>query len=233
MQQRVLLPEWMDDPDLDERDHFLALRGLQRLNRWSRLTDLVWQPIAQLAETDTQRPLSVLDLATGSADVPIGLCERAAGKSLDLKVSACDVSPKAVRFAADQCRSRKADVTLFELDVLNDPIPQHYDIITCTTFLHHLSDDQTTVVLQKIIEAARRRVIVVDLLRGRLNWLQVWMATRLLSRSPVVHYDGPQSIRAAYTKKEFEQLVRPMDLDRFQLSTSWPCRFLFVGDKVD
>ena len=49
---------------------------------------------------------------------------------------------------------------------------------------------------------ARRQVVISDLRRSRSGFVIAWIGTRLLSRSPVVHYDGPVSVRAAWTIRE-------------------------------
>ncbi len=230
MKQRHLLPELMDDPSLNQQDHLLALRGLQRINRWTHMAGLAWQPIEELACQHPGKTLRVLDIATGSADLPIQIWQRAQRASIKLEIEACDVSDQAVAFARENCRRARAPIHLFALDVLHDSIPAGYDIVLCSTFLHHLTNDQTLLVLDKMARAASRRVVAVDLVRGRLNWLQVWLACRLLSRSRIVHYDGPQSIRASYTPAEVDEIVRKLSFANYRITSHWPCRFVFVGD---
>ena len=69
--------------------------------------------------------MSVLDIATGSGDVPIQLCRYAAATGITLEVGACDLSDRALAFAA---RSLPEDtsIQLFTLDIISDPIPRQY-----------------------------------------------------------------------------------------------------------
>ena len=46
---RQLEPEIMDDPALEEQQHLHALRGLERINKWSRSLQIVWPALAALA----------------------------------------------------------------------------------------------------------------------------------------------------------------------------------------
>jgi hypothetical protein len=55
--------------------------------------------------------------------------------------------------------------------------------------------------------AAGKMVVINDLVRSALGLGMVYLATRLLSRSPVVRTDGPRSVRAAYTLKEIADLA--------------------------
>ena len=241
MQQRVVVPERMDDPSLSEREHVQALRGLRRLNRWSGNAKAAWRPIHEVArfkarasnasdscEADAPS-LSVLDIATGAADVPIAICRYAAKHNIELSIDACDVRSTALDFAR-QSLPAKTPINLYSLDITAEPIDKQYDIVMCTTFLHHLSNEEATEVLAKMRQASRKRVIVVDLERGAMNWLQVWIACHALTRSAVVHFDGPQSVRAAFSIAEMEQMALEAGFTKYRLRRRWPCRFVFVGD---
>src|SRR5262245_61758946 len=76
LRDRHLQAEWMDRPDLDEGRHREALRGLERINRWSGSARILWHPLARLAAEIPGRPCRVLDVATGGGDVLRALWRR-------------------------------------------------------------------------------------------------------------------------------------------------------------
>ena len=230
MKTRVLVPELMDDPALDRTAHFRALAGLQRINRWTRNASLAWRQVKRLAKRHGLERIRILDVATGAADIPIELFARAEAAGLTLDIEACDVSQQALELAKANCDRAGASVGLLPLDILNEPITAAYDIVLCSQFLHHLTDQQTEGVLNKMAEAATQQVIAVDLVRSHLNWWQVWLATRILSRSTIVHFDGPQSVRAAFTLDEVKAIADRVGFARFSVTSHWPCRFTLVGD---
>ena len=71
--QRSRRPELMDQPGLELAEHVRALQGLGRINVLSRVGSILWPPIERLARLKgmNDRPLRVLDLATGGGDTPI------------------------------------------------------------------------------------------------------------------------------------------------------------------
>lgn len=229
MRERVLVPERMDDPTLSEREHIRALRGLRRINHWTGNARAAWLAIREVAQANDEQPLSVLDVATGAADVPTQIYRYAAAHHVRLAIDACDVSSSALSFAQESL-PKQTPINFYPLDITSDPIPEQYDVVMCTTFLHHLATSDAKEALLKMRQAARRRVIIVDLERGRLNWLLVWIACHIFSRSPVVHFDGPQSVRAAFTLNEMEQFAEEVGFRQYRLQRRWPCRFVFVGD---
>jgi 2-polyprenyl-3-methyl-5-hydroxy-6-metoxy-1,4-benzoquinol methylase len=230
MKTRLLVPELMDDLALDSSEHFQALRGLQRINRWTQNASLAWRPLKDLARQLGKSSLRVLDIATGGADIPIQLWQRAQRVGLELQMDATDVSSQALEFAAGNCKRAGAPLILHELDVLKHSINERYDVVMCSQFLHHLTGEQAELVLGKMKTAATHRVLAVDLVRSKVNWLQVWFATRMLSRSKIVHFDGPQSIRASFTIEEMKAIAGRVGFPKVSIQPNWPCRFVLIGE---
>jgi 2-polyprenyl-3-methyl-5-hydroxy-6-metoxy-1,4-benzoquinol methylase len=229
MSHRVIEPEEMDDPNLDPAAHQRALRGLSRLNSLSRSASIVWSAIADLLQPD--KPLRVLDLATGGGDVPIALAVRAAGAGLALDIHACDISDVAVTFARQRAAEAKANVTFFQLNALADPIPPGFDVITSSLFLHHLNEDHARHLLHRVAKAVNKRVVVNDLNRSDASLAMVYIASHLVTTCGVVHTDGPRSVRAAFTLDEARHLAEAAGLKNATIVSRFPCRFLLTWNK--
>lgn len=221
-------PELMDDPNIDQALHRQALVGLRRVNWISRTAATVWQPIQRLAQQTNGEPLRVLDIACGGGDVSISLAKRAAKSGLPIEVSGCDLSSTALDFARSEADRSAVAVNFFQADVIAAPLPSGYDIVTCSLFLHHLSDDSVVPVLQSMKQAARRMVIVSDLVRSRWGYAMCWCGVRLLTRCRVCHVDGPLSVRAAFTVRELQTLADRAELADATITKRWPQRMLLT-----
>jgi ubiquinone/menaquinone biosynthesis C-methylase UbiE len=213
----------MDQPDLDEGLHRDALRGLERINALSRSARAIWQEIRQLTQT---KPLRVLDLACGAGDNAIGLWHHARRSGVAIEIAGADLSPRALEYARKRAEEAQADVRFFQLDALKDDLPAGYDVITCSLFLHHLGQADAVALLKRMGKAAGRMVIVHDLRRCRPGLIAAQLASRLLTRSPVVRFDGPQSVRAAFTVPEVRDLAREAGLQGAVVEKRWPWRLL-------
>jgi 2-polyprenyl-3-methyl-5-hydroxy-6-metoxy-1,4-benzoquinol methylase len=225
LRERHLQPEWMDRPDLDEDRHREALRGLERINRCSGSARILWRPLCRLAEETAGRPVRVLDVATGGGDVPRALWHRARRARLPLLLEGCDISPVALAHARRRCAEEGAEVRFFQADVLHEPLPSGYDALVSSLFLHHLTEEQAIELLRRM-GTAGRSVLVNDLARSRTGYLLAWLGTRLLSRSEVVHFDGPRSVEGAFTPEEARQLAEKAGLTGAVVRRRWPCRYL-------
>ena len=233
LSQRDCQPELMDDPALAPADHRAALQGLQRANRLSRSASIVWPALRQLAADSTaDQPLKILDIASGGGDVTWEIARRAKRKNLPIQVAGCDKSPFAVEYATKvKAVSEELPVRFFQLDVLQDDLPEGYDVLMCSLFLHHLSQEDAKRLLSRMADAARRLVLINDLRRTRLGYALAYVGSRLLSRSPIVHYDGPLSVRAAFTSEEIGKLALEAGLKGATITHHWPERYLLSWTK--
>jgi SAM-dependent methyltransferase len=232
--QRHRSPELMDQPGLGFAEHIRALQGLRRINVWSRTVPILWAAVAGLGRSTerSSRPLRILDLATGGGDTPLALARRAAKRDVCLEADGCDASPQAVWYAGEQARFQGSTARFFVLDVLNDVIPTGYDVLLCSLFLHHLSSTEAARLLERMRVAARRLVIVDDLIRSRLGYTLARAGCHLLSRSRVVHADGPASVAAAFTLCEIHTLAAQAGLQGATITRHWPERFLLGWSKA-
>lgn len=221
----------MDGGDLPEEHHHAALEGLARLNLAGGSARFLWSPIRRLARELGTKRLRVLDIATGGGDVPIGLWKKAHRRGYQLDICGVDVSPCAVQFARERAERCGADVSFEMANALNDRLPEGYDVIVSSLFLHHLDDGHAQRLLSAMAAAARHLVIVNDLVRHGLTLLIVQVTSRLVTRSDVVHTDGARSVRAAFTRQEVLELARAAGLDGAHVKPCFPCRFLLTWSR--
>lgn len=225
LQRRELEPEIMDDPELDQQRHFAALKGLSRLNALSASVNILWRPIHKLAHRLKTSHLRVLDIASGAGDIPLRLSHRARRANLRLEILGLDISPRAIEFARQRAEG-DASITFEQRDVLNAPLPSGYDVVTSSLFFHHLENATAASLLRSMGAAARHVVLVNDLRRNVSGLMLAYAASRLLTRSDVVHIDAPLSVKAAYTPQEFLDLAKQAGLENAHVYRRWPCRML-------
>ncbi|MFQ5744051.1 MAG: methyltransferase domain-containing protein [Acidobacteriota bacterium] len=216
----------MDSPGLSPGRHRKALRALARINLVSRTAHRFWSAIRDLTGHGTSEPLRVLDIACGGGDVAIYLQRLGRAHGLAIEVDGCDVNPAAVRYAREQAASAAARVRFFELDVINAALPEGYDIICSSLFLHHLSEPQAVDLLHRMASSTRRTVLLQDLVRSRLGYAMVYVGVRLLTRSQVVYTDSSLSVQAAFSIDEVRALTATAGLEGATISRCWPQRFL-------
>jgi 2-polyprenyl-3-methyl-5-hydroxy-6-metoxy-1,4-benzoquinol methylase len=183
---------------------------------------------------DRSLPIRVLDIAAGGGDVLLRIAKLAARDNIAIEAHGCDISPAAVAYAqvaAD--RSGLGGVEFFRLNVLAEPLPEGYDVVMSTLFFHHLEESQATDLLRRMANSARQCVLIDDLYRTLLGYLYAWIGGRLLTRSRIVHTDGPLSVRSAYTIAEMSLIAHAAGLSGAEFRRHWPERFLMTWKKAN
>jgi hypothetical protein len=122
----------------------------------------------------------------------------------------------------------RENVRFARRDLVRHGLPPGFDVIFCSLFLHHLSEAEVREFLRAARDAARRMVVVSDLVRSRLGFAMAWCGTRILSRSSVVHFDGPASVESAFTRPEILALAREAGVTPSTQRRAWPQRFLLT-----
>ena len=146
-----------------------------------------------------------------------------------------DVSPVALNYAARVAAlaNTGGKIEWIAGDVLcseavSDGGSDGFDVVMSNLFLHHLTEEESVTVLQVMRQrvAPGGRVLVNDLCRSQLTRVLVGLGCRVLSRSPVVHVDGPRSARAAWTVDELRGLAERAGLNGARVERRLPCRML-------
>ena len=227
--RRRLQPELMDDPAIDAREHERALAGLERINSLSMIARQLWSHLRTDANAVHPSPLTVLDLATGSGDVPIAIAKHARRDGFALQVTGVDIIPRAGELADARAKSRGIAWRSITADVTRDPLPvetESVDVVTCSLFLHHLKEDDIVRTLNELKRVARRRVLITDLRRCRAGWWAAQVAGRTLTRSRVVRVDAVRSVEGALSIAELEGLAQDAGLRGCRIQPMWPYRML-------
>ena len=230
---RHVVPEIMDRSDLPEAEHAGALEGLWRINEASKTAKHVVEPIVALARRERLNRISMLDVACGGGDVPISVALLAKSEGIDIELTLLDRSATALRNAAAVADRAGVSCKCIQADLLAQWPELSFDVVTCSLFLHHIPESEQVVeFLKNLRRIARRRVIVSDLRRSRVGWLIAWVGGRMLSSSPIVHHDGPASVRAAWTMDELARFAGDAQMSKLIIRRSFPWRMLLIWDAM-
>ena len=233
LRDRELVGELMDDPHLDPREHELALCGLARLNRLSNASG----PVIRAVDAHVQSgAVGVLDVASGSGDGLVAVLRSLGRRGIGVHGSACDISPFACERVRRRCDARGHGVRVFEADALEAGGlgVETYDVVMNALFLHHLGAEDAARALRSMAAALKPGglLVVSDLVRSRLNYGAALVASRLVTRSRVVHTDALLSVRAAFTIDEAGALAGQAGLAGAVVRGVWPERFLLTWAKA-
>lgn len=232
LHERHLVPELMDAPDLDPTLHKQALAGLRRVNWLCNTSKHISKTIWEIIEKRKIKSARILDLGCGSGDIALGV-HRNVSRKIECTLTGWDISEEAIHNAREYVQGVAQPAFEVTNALSQSNVDQQFDFVYCCLFLHHFTENESVHILKTMSELARVALIVDDLKRSRWGWLMAKAGCHLLSRSPIVHFDGPQSVRAAYTIQEVLSLAHRAGLKNCQVKSHWPERYQLIWEKGD
>jgi 2-polyprenyl-3-methyl-5-hydroxy-6-metoxy-1,4-benzoquinol methylase len=230
---RVVVGEIMDSPDIDPADHLSALAGLRRINAISGVVRQMARPIRRMAMQVGLKRITLLDIACGGGDVPIGVARTLKHHGFEVHCTLLDQSATAIAQATAAASAAGIACTGVQGNALGARSLPRVDAVTNSLFLHHLHDAaEVTDLLRSMQRVARRMVVVSDLRRSRGGFLAAWIGCRILSRSPIVHFDGPASVRAAWTEDELAGFAGKAGMMDAHIRRCLPWRMLLTWNRL-
>ncbi|MEP7077459.1 MAG: methyltransferase domain-containing protein, partial [Chthoniobacterales bacterium] len=180
------------------------LRNLRQLNRYFGSYCLVRHFASQWIRAGEN--LRVLDMATGSGDIPRLLIDHARTVGARVEVIAIDQQASTVEIAR-RLSTDYPEIHFEQGDVFTFGKPGDFDLVLCSLALHHFSEDAAIRLLRRCRALSRRFVLVSDLRRGFLATVGIYLLTLLVYRERMTQIDGRLSARRAFSYSEMRQLA--------------------------
>lgn len=226
---RTRQAEWMDEPDADAGQVRRSLRYIRWVNRLLRYTQAT---IAHLEHFSSgwkpSERITIVDLATGSADIPRAILRWAERKGFDLHIVGVDRHPT----ISQEAMSPQPDprLTIVRADALDLPFESEvFDYALTNMFMHHLDEDAAVTLLQEMDRVARRGIVVADLERDRAAYR--WISLFTLCANPMVRHDARVSVAQAFTRGEILTLCGRAGISYCEYHSHFAHRFVIAGEK--
>lgn len=232
MTGRRLSREMMDDVGIDRGDLDRSLRFIRGINRRLGGTSAT---LAHLRRWSADWPagevVRVLDLGTGSADIPLAIVRWARGRGLRMHVTGIDSHPTTLDLARDQVGD-DPDIELVCADALSLMAryePGSFDYAHAGMFLHHLDDIELMTALRIMDRLTTRGLIWNDLVRGPVEAVAIRLLT--LGHPAMVRHDAIVSVAAGFTRREVLDLSGRVGLENVEYRRHLFGRFTLVSTK--
>ena len=197
--------EMMDRPQPVSIELENDLKRIRQLNRWFGSYRLISHFVRRwIKPSDSMR---IVDLATGSGDIPRLIVRHARKIGAKVQIDAFDRQSATLEIAR-KLSPAYPEISYQETNILDWHPAEAYDIVLCTLALHHFSEADAVSVLQRCREASRDFVLVSDLRRGFLATIGVYLLTALVFREQMTQYDARLSAARAFSFAEFRKLAR-------------------------
>src|SRR2546423_3316785 len=196
--------EMMDRPQPVSAELERDLERLRQLNRWFGSHRLVLNFMRRWIKPHTRT--RIVDLATGSGDIPRLIANYARGIRAQVEIDAFDRQSATLEISR-KLSSGYPEIYYREADILEWNAAETYDIALCTLALHHFSDEDAASVLRRCRQLSPRFVLVSDLRRGLFLRTGVYLLTTMIFREPMTRHDARLSAARAFSFTEMRDLA--------------------------
>ena len=220
--------EIMDDLDCHGEVVDQTLRELEVINRLLGGDYVTIDGIQKLITTSNKKDLTIADCGCGGGDLAMKIINWGKRRGLNLKVEGIDANPHIIDFAKKNC-SQYNEITFEALDVFSKEFKQrNYDILTATLFVHHFDDDQLMQLFSSMRSQARIGVVINDIHRHSFSYHSIKWLTKLFSKSAMVKFDAPLSVRRAFKKNELIDILTKASIENYKLKWKWAFRWQLI-----
>jgi len=220
--------ELLDDAVHDTRELEQSLDQVAEVNALLGGRRAAWRAIQPLLSDSGAT--TILDIGTGSADIPIHLAGCAARTGHRLRITATDVHPQ-MREIATARTAGIAAISVEAADALALPYgDDSFDLVLLSMTLHHFEEAAQQRALREAARVARVAVVVNELERCRANWYgaRLMAATRWRGNR-LTRHDGPLSVLRAFTRQELARAAADAGLEVLSLQRRFFFRLVMVA----
>ncbi|MBI1883477.1 MAG: methyltransferase domain-containing protein [Chlamydiae bacterium] len=217
-------PEWMDGDDYTEEDLEKTLKNLQWINCWLGGTRVILKNLEREIQKRGLKKFSILDVGTGSGDIPIQIIKWARKNPYQVSILALDKNPRMVKMAKRNA-ALYPEISVQIQDVFDlKESEQKFDFCISSLFLHHLSPDQAIPILKKMLSLSRCGVLINDLLRAWIPYGFYQILSGVMCFHAMTRNDGAISILRAFTVQELKTLMKSNGFKNYEVRRHFPYR---------
>jgi SAM-dependent methyltransferase len=227
------VPEQRDTEELLDlgagtaRERAQSLGDLRRVNRWLGGAAASVREFARYIARADLRSATVLDLGTGSADVPRAI--QRWGERHHVRVRVLGVDLKLEHLAVARGLAGTPTPYLVCADAFHLPFADGaVDVVHSALFLHHFRPPALRSLLAEAARVARGAVIMNDLVRHQVPLAFLRATGPVVARSPITRHDGIASILRAYTPEELAAIAGSVPLPTSVVRRHLPYRQCLV-----
>ncbi len=219
--------EIMDDLHCSGEELNRSLKEIENINHWLGGDAITLNGLSKVINNQARDTVSIVDLGCGSGGMLKVVNNWAKKNHLIVELFGIDANPNVIKFA--RYNYEDGNIKFQTLDILSEEFKnQSYDIILCTLLLHHFTSENLITVVKQLKKQARMAVIMNDLQRHPIAYYSIKWLTWLFSRSEMVKFDAPLSVKRGFTRKELIEILNKAGIQNFLLTWKWAFRWQLV-----
>ena len=208
-EQRSTAMELIDVPDCEPELAAASYRFMEMVNcRFGGIQTVQRFLSAEAEKRSSSSPLRILDIGSGSCDIPLAVSRWAKTHDIPLHVTCLETSAQACDIARAQlARVGDSAVQLLQQDAFTYQPDEPYDCAVASMCFHHFTNTQILALVQRLRGFVRRSLLINDLRRSFFASFGAGLLLVGTGAPAGVRHDALLSIRRGFKVDELSALL--------------------------
>ncbi len=219
--------ELMDDLSFTGDEMRITLKELETINRWLGGNNITISGLnILLSGNDT--PTTIADIGCGRGDMLKLMAQWAHAKGLKISLTGIDANRSIIDYAKENTVDYP-EITYDCVNIFSDDFQnKRYDIIACSLFTHHFTDEELVALLKILKNQTKLGIIINDLHRHWLAYHSIKYITAAFSGSHMIKNDAPLSVLRSFSREDWSKILSLSGIRKYSLTWKWAFRWQLI-----
>ena len=220
--------EYLDNSNIETSDLYRNLFELDIINKRLGGYNASRKGLATILNS-TKSAHTILDIGFGGGDSIKQLSIFSNKKNTKLFFYGVDLKTDCVKYAEDNlCAVNNKKLICDDYRNISTELLKQIDIIHCSLFLHHLTDEEIINLFQ-FGKSNQCVILANDLHRNLFAYYSIKLLTALFSKSWLVKNDAPLSVKRGFKKSELISLLVKAGFKNYSVKWNWAFRYILIA----
>lgn len=228
LSRRSKEPELMDD----FKGSLVLLRtvfdDINRVNKILGGNHITVKAVAKLISENPKEEYTIIDMGCGDGNMLREVAEYCQKQGVRVNLIGIDLNKGALQLAKE-ISAQYDEIQYVHQDILKlDPSTLNCDILINTLTMHHFSDENMMIFLQKFIDLARIGIVINDLHRSTWAYYLFKLFSAIFIKTNTAKIDGLISISKAFIKSDLITYSKSFPTVNHYIKWKWAFRYVWI-----
>ena len=220
--------ELLDGNDIPFNDIARNMKELEIINRFLGGHRINVQALHHLLPEITVSPVRICEIGSGGGDNLRALASWCRKENIPATFTGIDINTNCIQYAR---KTGPPNFTYIEKDYRNVVFDIKPDILFCSLFCHHFTNEENVELIRWMDTNASLGFFINDLHRHPLAYYSIKLLTAFFSKSYLVKNDAPLSVLRGFQQHELTNCLEEAGVQQFSTEWKWAFRWLVIVNK--
>lgn len=225
-QQRSAQPELLDGDNIPFEDIRRNMDEINTINTWLGGHQITLKGLKQILPTN--KSVHIAEIGCGDGNNLQVIQNWCAKNNIRATLTGIDIKDTCINAAYEK---KWNNAQFIISDYKKVQFKQKPDIIFSSLFCHHFGDEALIEQMKWMHDQSDAGFFINDLHRHPLAYYSIKWITALFSKSYLVKHDAPLSVARAFSKNNWQDILKAAGLPQAHIQWKWAFRYLITCKK--